>query len=644
MKLINAKVTYYRSIEDSEEFEIEPDVTCLVGKNESGKTTVLQALYRLNPVEPVALDEVVDFPAKLTRRRRDWRPRQKIPVVVATFRYDETEIKLIEADLGPDALHSPEFTVTIGYRNKGTSFGHRYNEAAIVKHLRSGLDLPSVAAAKINATSTIEDLLNALDGLEEPPAAATSLAERIRSWRDESIGCYLIDKYGSPYMPKFVYFGDYDVMPGKVSIPDLIARRKAGTLERGEVALVSLLDMAGVTLEDFQVTDRHERLIRELENSGNVISDEVFEYWSQNTDLEVQLEVLPVEDGALAPLDQGPILQIRVRNQRHKVSVPFDDRSRGFVWFFSFLAYFNKLEEAEENDLILLLDEPGLSLHGRAQEDLLSLIDKRLAPKHQVIYTTHSPFMVSSQHLQRVRTVIDKDQVGTNVSSDILKADADTAFPLLAAMGIEMTQTLFIGENTLLLEGPSDLIYLDVLSDAAESAGRTGLDSRWVKTPIGGSGKLSTFATLLGANKLNVAVLIDSSTKDTQAVKRLRDNDQLASQGLVEIREFTGAGDSDVEDLFEPAFYLDLVNRAFADELPNPITLADLNTNNPRIVRQIEDHFREHNITNGRFNHYKPAAVLVREQATFIPKLSTDVLDRAERLFIRLNSLVRRDS
>jgi len=47
---------------------------------------------------------------------------------------------------------------------------------------------------------------------------------------------------------------------------------------------------------------------------------------------------------------------------------------------------------------------------------------------------------------------------------------------MLAAMGIEMTQTLVTGENTLLIEGPSDLIYLDILSDAAEAAGRTGLD------------------------------------------------------------------------------------------------------------------------------------------------------------------------
>lgn len=633
-------MTNYRSVEDSERFEVEPDVTCLVGKNESGKTTILQALYRLNPVEPVGFEEVVDFPARHARRRKDWGREERVPVVVATFRYDDEELQRIETDLGQGALHSPEFTVTIGYRNTGKTCGHRYNEAAIVEHLRSDLDLPSAATTAINATSKVTELLDALDGLEEPPAAATALAERIRAWRKEDVGLYLIDEYASPLMPKFVYFGDYDIMPGKVSIPDLICRRDDDTLERGELALLGLLNMADVNLEDFQKADNHERLIRELENSSNVISEEVFDYWSQNTDLEVQLEVLPVEEGAVAPLDEGPILQIRVRNQRHKVSVPFDDRSRGFVWFFSFLAYFNNLEEAEDNELILLLDEPGLSLHGRAQEDLLRLIDERLAPDHQVIYTTHSPFMVDPDHLRRVRTVIDQDKVGTKVSAEIFKADEDTAAPLLTAMGIEMTQTLFVGEHTLLLEGSSDMIYLDVLTDLLEAQGRPGLDPRWVKTPIGGSGKLSTFVTLLGANKLNVAVLVDSSTKDVGAVKRLRDNGQLAANGLIEIAEFTTANDADIEDLFDRDFYLELVNRVYVNELPAPITTADLNVHDPRIVRQVEAYFRDNGVAGGRFSHLRPASTLLREQVNLAAQISSRTLTAAEQLLTRINSVI----
>ncbi|MFF4560659.1 AAA family ATPase [Streptomyces sp. NPDC001435] len=639
MQLIKARITDYRSVEDSSIFDVEENVTCFVGKNESGKTTLLQALFRLNPVEPAAFDEVVDFPARKTRERKKLPADQKIPVVQATFRFDDTEIKTIEEELGPKALRSPEFEVVIGYRDDEETFDLHYNEAAVVDHLRSALDLPTAAAQAIGGVNTIGDLLDALDALDEPLSAASALADRIRGWRDCDLGSYLIDKYAGPLMPKFVYFADYDTMPGKVSLPDLIRRRDSGDLKRGERALLSLLDMAGVSPEDFQDSGQHERLIRELENAGNVISEEVFDYWSQNKELEVQLKVLTPETGAQPPFDEGPILQVRVFNTRHRASVPFDDRSRGFVWFFSFLAYFNELEDARTTDLILLLDEPGLSLHGRAQADLLRLIDERLAPKHQVLYTTHSPFMVDPDHLQRVRTVIDMERGGAKVSSEIFKADEDTVFPLLTAMGIEMTQTLFVGEHVLLLEGPSDLIYLDVLTEIAEANGSAGLDPRWVKTPIGGSGKLSTFVTLLGANKLNVAVLVDSSTKDVGAIQRLRDNDQLARNGLVEISEFTSAADADVEDLFDRDFYLELVNRAYAAELTTPITAADLNAKDPRVVRQIEAEFKKRNIT-ARFNHYKPAAVLLREQAALTSLINPATIARADQLFIRLNSLI----
>ncbi len=286
-------------------------------------------------------------------------------MVRATFRYEPSEIENIEEELGPGALTSPEFTVTIGYRADRRSIGHAYDEAKIVTHFTADLDLPQSATAAVTAARTVPELLTALDGVEQLPTDGKALVEWIRGWRDQSIGGYLIDKFAVPLMPKFVYYGDYDVMPGKVSIPDLINRRAGGgKIERGEQALLSLLDLAEVKLDDFQHTDRHERVIRELENTSNVISEEVFEYWSQNTDLEIDLKVLPVEQGAATPMDQGPILQIRVRNQRHKVSVPFDDRSRGFVWFFSFLAYFNKLEPRRTTTSSCCWTSPGCPCTG----------------------------------------------------------------------------------------------------------------------------------------------------------------------------------------------------------------------------------------------------------------------------------------
>ena len=100
MQLVRAHVTNYRSVEDSGEFTIEPDVTALVGKNESGKTADLQALYRINPVEESAVfDEVIDFPSRLTRQRKQ--TDGTIPAVTPTFRLTGGEIAAIEAALGP---------------------------------------------------------------------------------------------------------------------------------------------------------------------------------------------------------------------------------------------------------------------------------------------------------------------------------------------------------------------------------------------------------------------------------------------------------------------------------------------------------------------------------------------------------------
>lgn len=84
------------------------------------------------------------------------------------------------------------------------------------------------------------------------------------------------------------------------------------------------------------------------------------------------------------------------------VTTELATRSRGFVWFFSFLAWYGDVQREKQN-VIILLDEPGTSLHGKAQADLLRYFEEELVPNHQLIYTTHSPFMVDSTRFDRVR-------------------------------------------------------------------------------------------------------------------------------------------------------------------------------------------------------------------------------------------------
>jgi predicted ATP-dependent endonuclease of OLD family len=648
MRLTKVTITNYRCVNDSGPVEIG-DVTCLVGKNESGKTAFLQALQKLNPVEgPSTYDEVMDYPAKGFARYKKAVAKMLGPtarVVSATFELSDPEADTIEAGVGTGVLGKRSFTVSKHYPhplgNGRTIYGVEVNEAAAVRHLTQNLVLPEGQGRSIRQLKTIIALDQALKAIEEPHSTVAELRQQIASW-GELPSYKFIEDYLQRWLPRFLYFDSYSVLNGKVSIPELRRRRDAGELEDADRTMLALLSMVGASLEDFQDASNYERLKRELEAAANGITDQVFQFWTQNKQqLSVVLEIASPEAGAQAPLDQGPILHIRIRNQRHRVTVPFDERSRGFVWFFSFLAYFSELEDdQDERGIILLLDEPGLNLHATAQRDLLRFIDERLAPRHQVIYTTHSPFMIQADRLDRVRTVQDIDDEGTKVSAEVFRTDSETVFPLQAALGYDLAQTLFVGPNNLLVEGPSDLLYIQLLNQALAAKAMATLDARWVLVPTGGADKVATFVSLLGGNQLNVAVLMDISGNSMQRIKNLQANAKLRANALVLISEVTSAKEADIEDLFDPGFYLELVNGTYQAELPRPLTLANLPKGNPRIVRRLEQYFATNNIASGEFSHYLPAAYFLREQATLLPRLDSTTLERVEKLFRRVNELL----
>lgn len=631
MKLQQVEIRRYRSIEQMDAFEVESDVTCLVGKNESGKTAVLQALNKSHSHDGAKFDEGLDYPTTLTSERR--KAEGKMQVTTLTYLLDDGDVQRVEEWMGEGALSSRTITVTTLY-DGSSIWAVGLDEEAVVRHLARDLDLPAGPQKAAKGSKTVNGLVEVLEGLEDPNTAATDVLARVAKWRKSSPMLRAIDLL-SERRPKFVYFGEYDSMPGEINVKELIAHRDAENLSRGERAFLSLLHLASVEPEDFINPESDEHLIRDVENASNGITEEVFTYWSQNTNLRVQLRV----GSSTATPYAGPTIQIRVLNQKHNVTVPFDERSRGFVWFFSFLAYFSEIEQESNRPLILLLDEPGMSLHAKAQADLLRFIDERLAPDHQVLFTTHSPFMVDPQKMHRVRTVEDREEGGTTVSADVLKADSDTVFPLMAAMGVDLTQTLWVGPNVLLVEGPSDVVFLAHLSESLQAQGRGGLDPRWVVTPGGGISKLPSFLSLFGANKMNVAVLTDSSPKEAKTIQRLKEMGRLGNTGIVQVGEVLNKQEADLEDLFTDAVYLKLVNDAYQGVLKGrKIAASDL-PKGDRLTGRTEEYFAAENINCGRFNHYAPAGALMRGTLGKAP-LAASTLDRAEELMRRLNAFL----
>ena len=250
------------------------------------------------------------------------------------------------------------------------------------------------------------------------------------------------------------------------------------------------------------------------------LTNQVFEYWKQNSDLDV---VIDVDKETISDYygnrAVARFLDIRLRDRRTGYSNNFSQRSSGFQWFFSFLAAFSEFERQES--MIVLLDEPALTLHGRAQADFLRFINERLAAAGAVIYTTHSPFMVEVDHLERVRVVEDHGPPGgATATDDILAGDPDSLFPLQAALGYDIAQSLFVGPHNLVVEGTSEFIYLTLLSQRCATSGRGRLDSRWRILPAGGATNIPTFVSLVGPH-LDVTVLADSNAAGMQRITNM---------------------------------------------------------------------------------------------------------------------------
>lgn len=431
-----------------------------------------------------------------------------------------------------------------------------------------------------------------------------------------------------------------------MSIDDLLKKRNENRLDPIDRVFLALLDLAGTNLDQINQIGQFEELVSEMEAVSNRISQEIFEYWSQNSHLEVVCQIDSARPRDPAPFNAGYIFRIRIKNNRHKVTLSFDERSSGFVWFFSFLVWFSQLKRSYGKNLIILLDEPGLTLHGKAQADLLRYFNDRLKPYHQVIYTTHSPFMIDTDNFLGIRTVEDVAFEGafqgTKVGDRVFSTDADTIFPLQAALGYEITQTLFIGKHNLLVEGPSDLVYLKWASNELKCLGRTYLDPRWIIVPCGGIDKLGSFNALFGGNKLDVAILTDFSDGQRKKVRDLKESSLLKRGHVFSAEVYADQDEADIEDVLGRSFYVALVNKCYSLKGSHLIPLEKPITASIRVLKEVERHFADLPADKfPEFDHYRPSSFLIENSAKLKTLAGVDqALDNFEKLFIDINKLL----
>jgi predicted ATP-dependent endonuclease of OLD family len=635
LKLIQIQINHFRNFIDSSLIDIQSDITCLVGKNESGKTALLQSLYCLMPARKNFKFSVADhYPAWLEKQHRlkNINLDQETPII-ANFRIEEADVLLVEEAFGENILMRKELTLT---RNYSGVLDHdiQVDEMLFIKKLISKYDIPQYLLKELSKKNSITLLFDNIESIKgrtnvsvEVRDVIVKLEEEIKSILDENKNLKeAVWSILQPIIPHFFYFSQYSTLPYSVDIDKVLSENESD-LNDGEITARSLLRMAAAD-NDFLLNPDYERRKRELENVANSLSEDVLTYWSQNPSLRVNPDItqktIDISGGKTSVIDE---LKIRIWDQRHLLSLPFDEHSTGFQWFFSFLAAFSEFE-FKDTPVIILLDEPALGLHARAQADYLRFIEERLAPKHQVIYTTHSPFMIQPDNLERVRTVEDQGRdSGAKVSSDILSTDPDTLFPLQGALGYDLIQHLFINEHNLVLEGTSDYTYLTVISDYLKEIGKSHLNQKWSIVPVGGIDLIPTFVALLG-HHLDLTVVIDSQKSGHQKISRLADKGYLSNKRIITIGEILKRNLADIEDLFSIANYLKIYNKSFGEDIKE----NDL-TGTGQIISKI---CRYKNISE--FDHGKPADHFLRERDKILPSLSSETLDNFELLFKKINS------
>ena len=593
MRLMRARVQNYRCVRDTGWFEVEQAKTILVGPNEAGKTAVLEALQQINPPEGVKkFDPLRDYPRKLYSADLQSQKRDpaKIPIASAQFAIEPDDLgglpegfsatgycctRYLNNVLRHSLVGSPEIAVfseevrkdlmrLAAHVEKRAGEDEQSNEPGFREDLDEVIGGWHVGTTKVSGERAAE-LRSWLDSVTEFVDENDTDQDR----RHTRLLTYthipqqrrgaLEELYSR--LPVFVYFNNYFRVRPNLHLRHFADRVEQNLLDDdrydcGNLCLLKLLGFDAreladlgdapdpgedqVAFEDFR-SPLDERGVT-LNAASVLLTNEIRSIWNPD---RTRAEA----DTVLVQAD-GQYLKVTVQDELG-VQIEVDQRSAGFQWLVSFfVVFFAEAEDAHAN-AILLLDEPGLSLHGLKQREFRQTIS-RLAESNQVIYTTHSLFLVGPEELDLVRVVemTDRDD-GTKVHTSVTATDPAALLPLQGALGYDLAQSLFAQRRNLVLEGLTDFWYFEATAQLLRDARIADLNQKIALLPANTAGKVVYFATILHANNLKVAAVLDSDNAGDEAAKQETLINALGSSNILRTGDFCSATTTkpEVEDL-----------------------------------------------------------------------------------------------
>lgn len=596
MRVESATISNFRCVVDSGSFGIEPDKTILVGVNEAGKTALLKAIQHASPTDDTKpIDWLFDAPATMVDEIRRGNMKASDRAVARVVM--RPEAKDLHGLTLPDGSEDVRLEMTAWMTNKRTYRVLGLPAAPTIGDVEKMLlrltgamskqadeDAKQAAKALLDwkdsqpihtritgdvATELKSHLDTALPLFAEGSAAEShwdSLNDIVkRALHLEKVGKHLLAK-----MPPFVYYSSYFSVRPRIHLNRLAEREATGELDMdydfGNLQLLKFLGFTARELSDMaseapekgpnhanvqkqyqEALAAHERRVTErkraLQTAGARLTEEIRKVWNDEA-LTLRLDV------------DGQYLQTLVEDELG-IPVELDQRSEGFRWLVSFFVVFHAQAKDSLRDAILLLDEPGLSLHALKQQEFRKTVS-RLAEGNQIIYTTHSPFMVGSDELDLVRIVEMTDRkTGTKVHTRLAVDDPRSIYPLQAALGYDLAQSMFTHQKNLVVEGVTDLLYVEALNVAFAAQTGDALDKGIALLPAGSASKVVYYSTILTSQSLKVAALLDSDAAGDRAAEQDALWQLLTDKCILRTGDHVdGVQRAEVEDLLRTPWHL----------------------------------------------------------------------------------------
>ena len=440
IQLKSFHIKNYRSIKDTKKVEITDKVTVLAGKNESGKTNVLNAILATYN------DDFEDDDIPVNIQDAD-------PTVKLSFKFNS---KYIEKKLEVSLEEQKNYTMVLT-RSKSIVdvfegsiidyfvdlFTEQYNlEEKYQKYIKKDKIKKLVTDLAGNEENVIKDIDNYFNISNIADSGEKSA---IIEYIKKVIENVKIREKINKLIPKIVYFDSFtDILPDELTKEQI----QSATFEEDERAFMNLLFLLGISKQEFikMIKGDERNQSREFKRISNEITNKYNNVYMQ-------------EKVSIGLYKNGNKIFVQIFNEGDKDNdIKPSQRSKGFQWFLAFYLLLNSIEE--DKDAIILIDEPGLYLHATAQGDVLKFLNKEI--DNQVIFTTHSPYLLDINKLNSLKLVV-RGNSGTNIIQKYYDCkDQETITPLVTAIGYNISKNpIELGNGlNIITEGISDRFYL----------------------------------------------------------------------------------------------------------------------------------------------------------------------------------------